>query len=164
MVSKKEHIITDAGVQKALQPVNWELTAVKDRKFTSDHVIDAYFEGKSAGLQQAEQLIMKSLIENINKAGEITAELLNFMRAKVDFHPISTHMKINSWSDFQVLIILPTNEFLDKKIFEVYNKISEVEDSSTSEFFNVVMSICNTNEPIDEVCITSDGYNLKHKM
>lgn len=156
--------MTETGVKKVLEPANWELTPVKDRKFTSDHVIDAYFEGKSVGLQQAEQLIMKNLVDNINKAGEILAQLLDFIRKEIGFNPISTHMKVNSWSDFHVLIILPTNEFLNDKIFDVYNKITEVETQNGTEFFNIVMSICNSEGNINDVCIISDGYNLKHKM
>jgi len=73
-------------------------------------------------------------------------------------------MKINSWSDFQVLIILPTKEFLNEKIFNVYTKITETENNASSDFFNVIMSICNTNDTVDETSILSDGYNLKHKI
>lgn len=155
--------VSERADQKALNPTNWVISESKDRMYTSDHVIDAYFEGKTVGLQQAEQLIFKSLQENIDRVGLLTSEILKFMNESVGFNPISARLKINTWSDFKVLILLPTKEFLSSNIFTVYEKITEMENESTTDFFHVNFSICNANENLDEACVISDGYNLRHK-
>src|SRR5438094_214896 len=144
-------------------PANWEFTSPKDKLYSSDHVIDAYLKGKSEGLEQAQRLILEKLVSNINKSGKHTTEILEYLRKK-KFNPISAYLKINSWDDFSVLIVLPQSEFVDKKIFSVYEFISGLENEVSEDLYHIQVSICDTEDQIDESYVRSDGFILKHKM
>ena len=151
-----------AILQNILAPANWELTSPNERLYTSDHVIDAYLTGKNEALEQTEKLIIDKLKTNINNSGSHTNEILKYLK-KQKFNPIGAYLKINSWDDFSILLILPENEFLSDKIFSVYDYLTNLEDSVSSEFYKLNISIYDTNGEIDDNCIKADGFNLKHK-
>ncbi|HSD05778.1 hypothetical protein [Flavobacterium sp.] len=151
-----------ATLQKILAPANWELTSPTERLYTSDHVIDAYLTGKNEALEQTEKLIIDKLKTNINNSGSHTNEILKHLK-KQKFNPIGAYLKINSWDDFSILLILPENEFLSDKIFSVYDYLTNLEDSVSSEFYKLNVSIYDTDGEIDDNCIKADGFNLKHK-
>lgn len=153
---------TDTSIQKVLKPKNWELTSPKERLFTSNHVIDAYFTGKKEALEQNEKLIMEKLVGNVNKSGQNTKDLLKHLKQN-QFNPIGAYLKINSWDNFTILLLLPESEFLDEKIFDVYEYISTYEDSLKSDFYNLSISIFDTDGDFNEDCIKSDGYIFKYK-
>lgn len=150
-------------INEILAPADWELTSPKDKLFSSDHVIDAYLKGKNDGLEQQQRLIIEKLVSNINKAGKHTTSILSFLRKK-KLNPISAYLRLNSWDDFSILIILPQDEFLDKRILSVYNYISELENEVDEEMYHIHVSVCDTEDKIDENYIRSDGFALKHKL
>lgn len=150
-------------IDDILSPVNWEFTSPKEKLFSSDHVIDAYLKGQKTGLEQAQRLIFEKLVANINRSGKNTTKILEYMMRK-KFNPISAYLRINSFDDFSVLVVLPQLEFIDKKIFSVYDFISKLETSENEDLYQLQVSICDTEDNIDENYIRSDGFNLKHKL
>lgn len=151
------------AIDEILAPANWELTSPKDRLFSSDHVIDAYLKGKNDGLEQQQRLIIEKLISNIGKSGKHTSDILSFLRKK-KLNPVSAYLRINSWDDFSILIVLPQDEFLDKRMLIVYDYISELENKVAEDMYHIQVSVCDTNNNIDESYIRSDGFALRHKM
>lgn len=147
---------------KILNPLNWELTSPKERMFTSNHVIDAYFAGHKDGLEQNEKLIMDKLVSNINLSGDFTNELIEKMKG-IGVTPTQAYLKINSWDDFTILMVVTEEDFLNENIFNVYNLITEFESSKKSEFFNISVSLLDSDGEHNEDCIMSDGYNFKFK-
>jgi CDP-glycerol glycerophosphotransferase (TagB/SpsB family) len=151
-----------ATVQKILAPANWEFTSPSERLYTSDHVIDAYLTGKKEALEQTEKLIVEKLKTNINNSGSHTNEILKHLK-KQKFNPIGAYLKINSWDDFSILLVLHEDEFLSDKIYSVYDYLTELEDKVSSEFYKLNVSICDTDGEVDDSCIKADGFTLKHK-
>lgn len=151
------------AINEILAPANWELTSPKDKLFSSDHVIDAYLKGKNDGLEQQQRLIIEKLVSNINKAGKHTTDILSFLKKK-KLNPISAYLRINSWDDFSILVILPQEEFLDKKMLSVYDYISELENKVDEDMYHIQVSVCDTEDNIDENYVRSDGFALKHKI
>ncbi len=150
-------------IEEILAPANWEFTSPSEKLFSSDHVIDAYMKGQKSGLEQAQRLILEKLVSNINKASNNTTTIIDFIRKK-SFNPIAAYLKINSFDDFAVLIVLPQLEFIDKKIFSVYDFISVLENKEKEELYQIQISICDTEDNIDENYVVSEGFNLKHIM
>lgn len=152
-----------AAIVEVLTPANWELTSPKDKLYSGDPIIDAYLKGKSDGLEHAQRLIIEKLTVNINKSGKYTTAILAFLK-KRKLNPISAYLRINSWDDFSILIVLPQEEFLDKKMMTVYDYISELETNVCEEMYHIQVSICDTEEGIDENYVRSDGFALKYKI
>lgn len=144
-------------------PANWEILSPMDKPYSGDPVIDACLEGKSDGLAHTQRLITEKLIININRSGKDTTTLLAFLKSR-QMNPISAYLRINSWDNFSILIVLPQEEFLDKKMMSVYDYISELETTVSEEMYQIQVSICDTEEGIDENYVCSDGFALKYKM
>lgn len=152
-----------SAINEILAPANWELASPKDKLFSSDYVIDAYLKGKNDGLEQQQRLIIDKLVSNINKAGKNTTDILSFLKKK-KLNPISAYLRINSWDDFSILIILSKEEFLDKKMLIVYDYISELENKVDEDMYHIQVTFCDTEDNLDENYIRSDGFSLKHKF
>lgn len=150
-------------INEILAPVNWELTSPKEKMFSSDHVIDAYLKGKNDGLEQHQRLIFEKLVSNIDKAGKDTSEILTYLK-KNKFNPLAAYLRINSWDDFSILIILPEKEFLDKSMLSVYDQISILENKVQEDMYHIQISISDTEDQIDDNYVRSDGFALKHKF
>jgi hypothetical protein len=152
-----------SAINEILAPANWELASPKDKLFSSDHVIDAYLKGKNDGLEQQQRLIIDKLVSNIKKAGRNTTDILSFLKKK-KLNPISAYLRINSWDNFSILIILSQEEFLDKKMLSVYDYISELENKVDEDMYHIQVTFCDTEDNLDENYIRSDGFSLKHKL
>jgi hypothetical protein len=166
-------------LKKILEPENWDLTTSKDKLFSSDHVIEAYFKGINEGrakginegrkkgivegLEQGQKLVLDKLKNNIDKSGKHTSEILNYFKDQ-KFNPIAAYLKINSWDDFTILIVVPENEFIDPKFLPIYNYISKFESDVNEELYRLQIMICDTEGKIDDNYIKSDGFVFKHKM
>lgn len=148
-------------LQEIVCPANWELTSPKQKLFSGDQVLDAYLQGKNKGLEQAQKLILEKLNDNIIKSGNHTSELLFYLN-KSGFNPQAAYLKINSWDDFTVLIILPEKEFVDEKIDKVYDYFTDFEGMISEKLYHIHISICDNVDGLDESYIHSDGFVLKH--
>jgi hypothetical protein len=151
------------AVQEILEPQNWEFTAPKDKLFSSDHVIEAYLRGKKEGLEQAQKLILDKLVQNVNNSGKFANAIIAYLKEQ-SLHPSSVFLKINSWDDFKLLITLPEEEFISDVILPAYDFVSEFEDKVNEELYHLEVSMTDVNDSLDEKCLKSDGYVLKHKM
>lgn len=150
-------------IEEILAPANWEFTNPKEKLFSSNQVIDAYLKGQKSGLEKAQQVMFQKLVLNINKSGKNTSTILDYFRNK-NFNPISAYLRINSFDDFALLILLPQREFIAKEMLNIYDFISEFESKENEEYYHIQISICDTEEGIEESYVRSDGFNLKHTM
>jgi len=142
---------------------NWELTSPKDLQFSSDQVIDAYLKGKQEGLELQQKLVVEKLMSNIAKAGNHTSELLEIIKNK-SLNPVSAYLRINSWDDYTILVVLPQSEFLDPRTLDLYDYISEMESEVEEDMYRIQVSLCDTVSEINEQYVRSDGFALKHKL
>lgn len=150
-------------INEIFKQANWELTSPKDLQFSSDQVIDAYLKGKQEGLELQQKLVVEKLMSNIAKAGNHTSELLENIKNK-SLNPVSAYLRINSWDDYTILVVLPLNEFLDPRTLELYDYISELESKVEEDMYRIQVSLCDTESEINEHYVRSDGFALKHKI
>lgn len=151
------------AINEILTPANWELTSPKEKLYSSDHVIDAYLKGKDDGLEQQQRLIFEKLVSNMEKAGRDTLKVWTLLKDN-KFNPIGAYLRINSWDDFSMLIILNQKDFLDERMLRVYEHISEIESNVEEDMYRIQVSICDTEDQIDENYVRSDGFALKFKI
>lgn len=145
------------------EPENWELTSPKDRMFTSDHVLDAFLTGQKTALESGQKLVMEKLVNNLKASSDYATALISKIKA-IGVTPTKTFLKINSWDNYSILFIVSEEDFTGGSIDEVYNYIGQFEDEVHSDFYKLDISICDTNEGVDEDFIKSDGFSLKFKM
>lgn len=142
---------------------DWIQKSKAEDLFSSDEVINAYLKGKSEGFELQKKILLNKLTENINQATTATNQVIKFLK-KNKFNSISAHLKINSFTDLSVLIMILEEDFLDSKMLEVYNFIAQLETNNDDGMYNLEFSFCDRNKSdFDENKLITDGYLLKHK-
>ena len=156
-----ENIPIDA---KIFEPENWEFTSAKDRMFTSDHMIDAYLSGHRNALDKEKKLIFEKLLTNLKISTDSTNEIKEHLK-KNNMTVVQTFLKIVSWNSFSLLFVVPEEQYLTEKIFEIYQYVEEVEEKLHSDFYNLNISICDVDEEgLNEGKVKADGYYLRLKV
>lgn len=148
--------------QGLISSKNWTITpsqSPKDNLHTSDKLIEAYELGVQIGISKNDKLIYDKLISNLNNAGDITGKLINHLK-KINFNPQSAHLRINSFDDFTVLLVLPEENFLSDQIYSVYNHITNIEEESREDFFNITFSISDFQTEFNESLASTEGFHL----
>ncbi|MBL0049677.1 MAG: hypothetical protein IPP32_16465 [Bacteroidetes bacterium] len=140
---------------------NWGSSSPKDGLFTSDFVIDAYIKGKSDGIGQKEKLIQEKFSTNLKKLSTNTSELITFLKSK-KIPVTDVFLKVNSWSTFNLLVIVPRKDFTSSKVTSVYNYISDLEVKEENDLFRFQISILSAGDKINTGSINADGFRLKY--
>ncbi|UTA66668.1 hypothetical protein [Emticicia sp. 21SJ11W-3] len=141
----------------------WSLTPSAENFFTSDHVIDAYIQGKKYGLEEKTRLIIKQLSQNINKSAENINAIFGVFKEH-EIRTISGFLRVNDWEDFDILIVVSEEDYLSEKMLDLYNFIGEFEDKVKEDFYKLSVSIIGVADTFDEGCVSSDGYIFKHNV
>lgn len=142
---------------------DWSLTSPTENFYSSDDMIDAYFKGKRDGVEEGRRLILDKLSSNIEKSGKNINKIFQYFKSN-KINPIYGFLKVNSWEDFKILIVVGEEDYLSDNILNMYEYISEFENNIKDEFYNVSISIIDNSEYFDQDCVSSDGYIFKHKL
>jgi hypothetical protein len=143
----------------------WEFKPSKEGKYTEDHVIDAYLQGKKTGLESHHKALVKALEQNVDLCGNYTEQVFNFLKEQ-SIEPQDAFLKISKFDLFNVIICVPEKDFLNEKFFGVYDYISEFEvknNSSKDSTFQVEFSFLDFQDQYCVNTLNSDGYILRFK-
>ena len=143
---------------------NWQLTdEPRDRHFSADELINAYFKGVKEGTYQTQKAIRKQLGENLQKAAKHTSDVLTILKSKgFDFH--SAHLKIHNWDEVEVIILINPDHYIDPKFIEIYDQISDFEKNAEEELYSITFSFTDHGEHLDKEQMESDGFILEYNM
>lgn len=143
----------------------WEVSVDRDTIFTNDDVIDAYLKGKEIGIREKKQIFVDILNENIGKSADLTESMLTFLK-KNNFNPISAHLKINTFSDFIILVTLPEEEFISEEFLVSYNYASTIEEQLVNDkYYNVMFMFSDREEEnFNKSSLISDGFFMDYKL
>jgi len=143
--------------QKTHISSNWVKSSPSKKYFTSDQVIDAYQTGKKEGLDLTDKLIKDKLSTNIELSGKYTFEIIDKMKEQ-GLNPTNAYLRINSWSDFDILILLPEEELLNDSIYSFYSFLAEFQEAKSNELFEFVVSFLAKKDGLNEGKLYSDGF------
>ncbi|MGJ4787354.1 hypothetical protein [Leptospira koniambonensis] len=152
-------------LEEIIKSNHWEIAVPKesDLLYTSDHVINAYLQGKAEALEQNQRLQFAKLQENIAKSAELAGEVIVYAKS-VNINPTAAFLKIDSWEDFVLLLTIPETEFLSQNILKVYDFTSSKEAEFNNKLYSIEIVLANMNEHFDNECLVSDGYLLKYSV
>jgi len=136
------------------------ITTEKSDYFTSDELINAYLTGKREALEATKRLAIDKLSNNINKSGVISLNLLKSL-ADEKFTPLDAYLRINAIDNFDIMVTIPENEMTGDDFINMYRLVSNIEEKSRDEYYDVFISFCPFNDHFEEINIESDGYFLK---
>ena len=143
---------------------NWQRTdKSKRRHFTADELINAYLKGVKEGNAQVQKAISKQLEENLQKAGNHTSQIMEILKQK-GFEFYSARLKIHDWDDFEVIILVNSEQYTDSKFIEIYNFITNFEEKIKEDTYSINFRFTDYDDSLDIEIMESDGFILEYNV
>lgn len=127
---------------------------------------DAYLQGKIDGKKDKEIELMRMAkalyqmaFDNVSK---ITQELANCAE-KEGIIIYDFHLKMDNWDKLKSLIIVKTEDFIDDKIYNLYDKATKLAHEYNCDSFHWDYSITYYSDNLSREKIYSDGYTLHYE-
>jgi hypothetical protein len=143
----------------------WKSAAAEAKKISQsepDDIIHAYHSGVDKGMAANQQVLMKSFIENIEKAFSIS-ENLYFDINTDKFVIASLFLKANHISSFDVLFLVDLKHYLSDQRKKVYEIARNIKKSSNKDLFEINFSFMPTSENINYNLLESDGFVYRYE-
>lgn len=141
---------------------SWKLSEDGEKLHSSNAVIDAYFKGKQEGLDQAQKALQKLFENNYLRSGECAKSLIDYLKSS-KLHPISAHLKIESLFTFEVIVLLPEEEFLSDAMKQVYSHCRDLEIKYCDDSFQISFNFIDASSHFDFAQLKADGFEFKLK-
>ena len=140
-------------------PKNWEKD---DNVFTGDEVINAFYMGKEAGMDEYKRIVFSQFKENIQKATELSEKFLQAL-SQLQVVPLSIHLKAEDITSFKALFVVTKDAFLNDSFRQVYTLARQYKNNSETEKFYINFSFTPHSEHLDEHCLVADGFGMKYE-
>lgn len=140
---------------------NWKTSQSskeKDLMFTADDVLNAWHDGRTF----TDKAIRSFFNSNINKAFQVSENLVSEIDTTLGIKANEIHLKPLSPAEFKVLIIIDSEIFLSDKMIEAYKLKNTAEDNSEEESFSVTFSFFPFSENLTKDNILSDGFYFEY--
>ena len=141
---------------------DWESPKPGEEHYSTNQLIAAYEAGIAKGISGMQKLVQEKFNVNIDKTANDTGKLIVKLQ-EYGIAPTSARLKVISWDQFEVLIILPEKEYLDEKFDIVYNFVGDLENATREEFYSISFKFLPETKDTDIQKIMSDGFTLLHK-
>ena len=155
--------------QQVSAPTTWERTGrekkPQQQTFDDNAIIDAYLaghkEGYDSGLSSRERAFSKLLKENATKAASYTRDILAFL-SKNNFAAVDAYLKLSSWDELNVMVLVQHESFLKPAFKEVYDLVYDIEDACEQEDLLLTFSFAPYSPEFNIGCLNADGFSLKY--
>ena len=150
------------AIKNAHTTKNWDITEHKRDVFSSNDLINAYLKGIEEGGIQQRKALKRLLNENLDKAYDHTSQIIKELKKRnFGFH--SALLKIHDWDEFEVLIIVPQEDFLDEGFLEIYNLLPKYEKDFEEDTYQINFSFVDFDKSLDESKVEADGFLLEYR-
>lgn len=130
---------------------------------TVDDVCDAWLSGVDTGEKKFRKKIEAAYNANINKTSSHAMQILGFFKnEKIKVKNI--FLKVNSFSNFTIMFVVPEKYFLSDNVLPVYRNISKFKAENNNDEYYLDVVICPKSRNLNEQYIFSDGFLFEHKQ
>lgn len=145
-------------------PLAWQPTEAKGASFDSNAVIDAYLVGKhdgfNHGMGEMQRATVELLRNNADKAAAATATLLDALRQQ-GIVPIGSYLKVLSWDELSVLVLVEEAFFLQPTFKQIYDVVYQLEEANEQANLTLTFGFAPFGEHFSMTCMSADGYSLR---
>jgi len=154
--SKKTHYTT--ADSWSLRP---QTEIEKEKLFSSDTVIDAYFKGRRDQVEENKKILLKTFSDNLKRAQQTCEEFFAAL-GKKGVNGFFVSLKAESVTIFDAIFVVPAQKFLTHDFDAVYKMAREKKKEIATTTFNLSFSFMPLTDSLDEERMLMDGYILKY--
>lgn len=131
--------------------------------FTSDDVIDAFFQGKKAGKAEVEAVFIKQFNDNLRAAIRASETLSTFIEKTLKSEIKSIHIRPEDITSFSSLFVISKeSQFLSDKFKKAYAKAREIRNKTRKDYFEIDFMFMPNTKFFNDKCLSADGFILKN--
>jgi len=153
--SKKINNIADSWLLRPQAEIE------KEKFFSSDELIDAYFKGRRDQVEENKKVLLKIFSDNLNRAQQTCEEFFAALE-KSDVKGFFVSLRAESVTIFDAVFVVPAQKFLTHDFDAVYKMAREKKKEIATATFNLSFSFMPLTDSLDEGQMLMDGYILKY--
>lgn len=140
---------------------NWEITESQQYLYSDDEIIEAYLQGRKYERDRKQEELQKSFQQNLKQAAVVTQQAIDLL-TKQGYHPCNAFLRPNHFADFNIILTVSEDDFLDDGFPEIYNTIHQFEQEASKNGVNIFFDFVDESPSFSEEHLKSDGYVLKY--
>ena len=129
--------------------------------YTGDDLIDAFIRGKEVGQTEYTRVLTSQLRTNLTLAQRVSEDLFKVAGEK-GFVFTDAWIKADGITNFNTLVVVKEEDFLDDRFREVYTIARKIKDDSLNENFHISFTFMPFSSNLNTACVRADGYFLKY--
>ncbi|MDR2591320.1 MAG: hypothetical protein LBC59_00740 [Chitinispirillales bacterium] len=133
----------------------------KEKFFSSDELIDAYFKGRRDQVEESKKVLLKIFSDNLKRAQQTCEDFFAALE-KNGVKGFFVSLKAESVTIFDAIFVVPTQKFLTHDFDAVYKMAREKKKELVTTTFNISFSFMPLTDSLDEEQMLMDGYILKY--
>lgn len=142
-------------------PQNWK----KSDGYTGDELIDAYLQGKEAGIEigwtEKMKILVNQFAKNLDAAVKISEALYDEAKGqKISLKEI--HLKAEGLSKFTSLFVADADDFVSDNFLKVQTIAREYKGNKKDPDVYLSILFMPYSEKINNDCLSADGYFLTY--
>ena len=153
-------------LEKSPSNQDWTIQPLKKEGelsvFSADDVIDAYFQGKKAQLNQESQLKIEKLQGNLSNAEKLSEGIFNFIKEN-NFKCSKVFLKIKDIYSFTSFFLVDEDDYCNDVFLKVYEKTIQIKkEANITSTFDFTTILTPKTEFFDSNVLLADGYILSY--
>jgi hypothetical protein len=133
----------------------------EEKSFSANYVINAFLEGKEAGRNENQRILIEKFESNLNLAGKATEELLEDLN-KLKVSVLDIRLKPEQVTIFSIILVIVENDYVTEGFLIAYSKVREIKNKYSSDTLYISFSFMPSTPNFNEACLISDGYSWKY--
>ncbi|MCB0480225.1 MAG: hypothetical protein KDC83_02285 [Flavobacteriales bacterium] len=146
--------------------INWEATPItkssEHSTFSADDLIDAYFNGKKAQVDEEREMRFEKFESNLHRAKQLSEQMLDTIFQN-GFKCESIHLKIKDIYHFSSIYLIDEDDYCSDEFLDIYKESIKLKsEANISQSFNYTIIFTPNNEFLNKKRILADGYFLSY--
>jgi hypothetical protein len=158
-------INTAIEVKKRQEPANWltrpQIEIEKEKHFSADKVIDAYFTGKKHGLEENKKTLLELFSDNLELAKKNCEEFFTILEAN-SVRCAFVALRATDVVNFDAIFTVPAEKFLAPDFDNIYKMALDKKNNINTDTFKLYFSFMPLTNSLDEGRMLADGFILKY--
>jgi len=156
---------TATKTKKSQEPANWltrpQVEIEKEKHFSADAVIDAYFRGKKHGFEENKKILLELFSDNLKQAKNICEEFFSTLKEnRVNCSFVS--LRATDVMNFDAIFVVPEKKFLTPDFDAIYKMALEKKKDVNTRTFKLYFSFMPLTSSLDEGRMLADGFILTY--
>ena len=127
---------------------------------TKDDVLKAYLRGVRKGLDDVTKFLFEKMDESVATIAEDRNKIADYLKSN-GYTPTRAFLNIRAWNKFQLLLVVPEEDFLKESFLSVYDLTFEIEEKRMGADVHLDIGFINGSlSEQDEKRLESDGFYL----